>query len=129
MVKKIEFTNVKPNISLKDPDFAKQIFMGVIEPEFKMELLEISNVETPSDLTINFQLNKKKYALPLYKRRVDFIFQKDIFVLDISEIQPFKLTDEIDPDFSVKVISEKPFKLTIYFSSGKELGLSNTEYL
>ena len=84
--------------------------------KIKIELLEFSGIDTPSDITIQVVFDtKRKYTIPLFRHRNKFLFQNNIFALDTSDMPQFDISLDYYL-FTMKVISQKNFKLTAYYS-------------
>ncbi len=93
--------------------------------KFNIDLLEITGIENPSDITIEVLVNSyKQRLLKLYEFRTSFIFQNGYFILDTIDKKQFQFEmpnpREPEFDFSIKVISNQDFKMTMYYSTDQE---------
>src|SRR5688500_10303515 len=72
--------------------------------KLRFDLLEISGLENPSDLTINIIENGDENVIPLYRYRKQFVQQNNQFYLDTSEV-PFFNLDVSQPNLWIKITS------------------------
>ena len=88
----------------------QQIAIGVIE---------IGDVDTPSDLVLIITVKGEKFPIPLLKYRSKFLYQNQRFILDTSNIKEFTIVHPMD--FSIEVLTDLDFyNITMYYPIEQE---------
>ena len=106
----------KLNIFEFRKDHPSRTFPPMIS-NFKIELIEVKGVESPSILALEIKTGKEVKTIPLYKYRDKFLFQNKVFILNTSRISEFELDIVVteESQFYIKVLPKnEKFKLTLY---------------
>lgn len=84
---------------------------------FIIELLEIRDIESPSDLEIEIKAGLSRRVIRLYQHRMKFLYQNGVFILDTTQIPEFSINLEHiqDHHYYIKVFSNgNNFSLSMY---------------
>lgn len=90
---------------------------------FKIELIEVKGVESPSILALEIKIGSEVRTIPLYKYRDKFLFQNKVFILNTSKIPDLDLDFTImdESQFYIKVLPKnEKFKLTLYCMTNEQ---------
>jgi hypothetical protein len=120
----IELSKEKNKLDSQDDTFFREVLMSA--KKFKIELLEISNVKSPADISLKIINDQGRFIVPLYRRLKDFIHYNGIFFLDTSTLNEFDLNPR--EGFFIEIVSDKNFTLQIYYSTDRN-SLTDEEYI
>ena len=104
-------------------EFIKEKFGNTGKGIFKIELIEMSGILSPSEVVITITPDSVAgLSLPLWELRNNFYFQNGVFILDASKIDFFTLKLIKDTYFhntfkiNANIEGSKPFKIIMYCS-------------
>jgi hypothetical protein len=95
--------------------------------KFKIELLEISNVESPAGISLKIISDQDRFIVPFYRHLKDFIYFNGIFFLDTSKFDELELNPK--EGFFIEIVSDKDFTLKIYYSTDRASAFDEEKYI
>jgi hypothetical protein len=121
----IELSKEKNKLDSQDNTFFRDVLM--IAKKFKIELLEISNVRSPTGISLKIITDQHRFIVPLYRHIKDFIHYNGIFILDTSTIDEFELNPR--DGFFIEIASDEDFALKIYYSTDRNSEFADEKYI
>jgi len=104
-------------ISSLDREFKNDLLENGISA-IRINTIEVTGVVSPSDITIRLESDGQIYFFPFHAARCKFLYQNGVFILDTCATE--NLIFSIN-DFSVQVMYEKSFDLSMYCVGVKDL--------
>lgn len=119
----IELNKENNKLDTEDETFFRQTLIHA--RQFKIELIEISNVKSPTSITLKMFSDQGRFRVPFYRHIKDFIHFNDSFILDTSTIPQFTLNPK--EGFLVEVQSDEDFILKIFYSTDRNSDFTSDE--